>query len=72
MKNNSEFLNWFHLQAGKPPMNNVQYLKLCHETLPSPRSKLSELEAKLAEMDRYNTTQQYALYAWVAKDKQLK
>jgi hypothetical protein len=63
----SAFLNWFYAQAGKPIMNEVQYLKLRHETIPSLRRKLAEAESNLAEMDRYHTAQQYALYAWTSR-----
>lgn len=63
----SAFLDWFYAQAGKPIMNEVQYLKLRHETIPSLRSQLSEAEANLAEMNRYHTAHQFALYAWTSR-----
>ena len=62
----SAFVEWFYEQAGKPIMNEAQYLKLRHETIPSLRRQLAEAETNLAEMDRYHTAHQYALYAWMS------
>ena len=63
-KARSAFLDWFHEQAGKPIMSDAQYLELRHETIPSLRRQLAEAETNLAEMNRYHTAKQYALYAW--------
>lgn len=65
----SPFLKWFYKQAGRPPMNNNQYLKLRHETIPSMRTALAKAESSLLEQERYNTAHQYALYAWMAKEQ---
>lgn len=66
----SAFLAWFEQQAGKPRLNETDYLKLMHETVPQLRAKLASAERELAEEDRYRTAKQYALYAWCAKDTQ--
>lgn len=64
----SPFLVWFEQQAGKPRLNEADYLKLMHETIPSLRAQLASAEAELAEVNRYRTAKQYALYAWRARD----
>ena len=66
---NQTFSDWFQGQAGKPEMNEAQYLKLRHDTIPSLRRRLAEAEAKLAKMDRYRAARQFARYAWNAKQK---
>ncbi len=66
IKTGSAFLDWFQEQAGKPLMNEAQHLKLRHSTLPALLAQLARYEARLAEMERYNTAKQYALYAWQA------
>ena len=48
-------------------MDESQYLKLRHETIPSLRSQLAAAETNLAEMNRYHTAHQYALYAWTSR-----
>jgi molybdopterin converting factor small subunit len=64
----SPFLAWFEEQAGKPRLNEADYLKLMHETVPDLRAQLASAERELAEANRYRTAKQYALYAWCAKD----
>lgn len=64
----SAFLEWFEEQAGKPRLNEADYLKLMHEIVPSLRAELASAERELAEANRYRTARQYALYAWSAKD----
>jgi molybdopterin converting factor small subunit len=64
----SAFLAWFEEQAGKPRLNEADYLKLMRETVPQLRAELASAERELAEANRYRTAKQYALYAWCAKD----
>lgn len=64
----SPFLAWFEEQAGKPRLNEDDYLKLMHETVPQLRAELARAECELAEANRYRTAKQYALYAWCAKE----
>jgi hypothetical protein len=63
----SAFRSWFEEQAGKPKLNEADYLKLMHETVPDLRAQLANAERELAEARRYRTAKQYALYAWTAK-----
>jgi hypothetical protein len=64
----SAFLAWFEEQAGKPRLNEADYLKLMREIVPQLRAELASAERELAEAIRYRTAKQYALYAWCAKD----
>jgi len=66
--NSSAFLDWFEQQAGKPGLNEADYIKLMHDTVPSLRAELASAERELAEANRYRTAKQYALYAWCARD----
>lgn len=66
--NSSAFLDWFDQQAGKPRLNEADYIKLMHDTVPSLRAELANAERELAEANRYRTAKQYALYAWCARD----
>lgn len=66
--NSSAFLGWFEQQAGKPRLNEADYIKLKHDTVPSLRAALASAERELAEANRYRTGKQYALYAWYARD----
>lgn len=64
----SAFLAWFEEQAGKPRLNEGDYIKLMHNTIPQLRAELASAERELAEANRYRTAKQYALYAWCARD----
>lgn len=64
----SAFLSWFEEQAGKPRLNEADYLNLRHKFVPQLRAELASAERELAEAERYRTAKQYALYAWCAKD----
>lgn len=64
----SAFEDWFEQQAGNPGLNEADYIKLMHDTVPSLRAELASAERELAEANRYRTAKQYALYAWCARD----